>query len=214
MVHCLGVLRNLAPFIFTAAIILSPGLADTRLPARTNGEDIKHEVLTTTVSFFTTKVISYKRRRERGIVEQAVILACNEAHPHDKLHMTEAAIQQATCKNNSATVTSVAPTMIRRKAAPAIVSNEQQGQTYVTTIELLGNYVCKLCNNNDDDDLVVVENRSFFDNSNSTTHEEWEHALCMILGQYEVFDGTAGCQIQVNSNEDEKRFDSASVIKG
>jgi hypothetical protein len=175
-------------FVFATLIVApSPVLSDTKLPPRKIGKGTAHE-FQTTISFDTSNDVNFKRF---GIIEQALILACNKVHPTDQLYMNEAAIIET---NNYP-----APTFASNSGDvkdSLHVSQQIEQSNHTKAFDLLGGYVCALCSK---DDPVTMFIDVFFDSE--TSHKQWQDALCSILALYDDFADVDNCRIEVKFDD-------------
>jgi hypothetical protein len=186
----------IAASLFATIMAPSPVHADIVLPLGKN-EKGNHHVFETTVSFKTNEDVACTPE-QLALIEEAMILSCNESHEAATFHMDQMAIKEAT----HGPMLEVEKAFLRAS-----------GKRYNAWYGGSGGYKCKFCNPDDDRRFLMDVDIAL---AKGGKVKEWENTLCAILGQYDAFDGASDCQIKVHWNKEEAHAnanDEASTLK-
>jgi hypothetical protein len=181
----------IAASFFATIMAPSPAHADIILPLGKNANGNQH-VFETTVSFKTNEDIDCTPE-QLALVEEAIILSCNESHDANKFHMEQMRIKEASHGPSF----EVEKTFLRVSRRPK----------YYAWYSGKGGVDCGMCDPDDNRRLMDVAIAL----AKGGKVKEWEDTLCAILGQYVDFDGASDCQIKVDWHKEDPN-DEASTL--
>lgn len=175
--------------LLASSVLAGYVTAETWLPDR--GENL----LVGTPHHYATQVIFQTSKpldllgvhpRERLIVEEALIRACNVAHPSDKLVMNQASSILAPSDDGNV------PMALRGSTNDAI------SDSFAVHLTVQGTYIVEesymFPSRDKDGDRLEDQN----DDNLEHRHALWEESLCTMLARYEAFKGAHNCQIFVD----------------
>jgi hypothetical protein len=171
----------MAPSPARADMVLALGKSGNALGKNGNGNQ---HVFETSVSFKTNKEIACTPE-QLALVEEAIILSCNESHDANTFHMEQMRIKEA----SHGPFFQVEKTFL-----------SASGIKYYAEYKGYGGMSCSNC---DPDDRRLMDIEIAIALTKGGKVKDWERALCAFLGQWDDFEGVSDCQIEVDWHKEE-----------